>query len=97
MSSGELFVHTDLQSESFIKVEYVKLIQTTGKNNIKIGIHTCILHMHTMHIGRSGRFNAILFRVLRVIACLSVTVPSRHLPKKVHDQKNAAGTLSGTL
>lgn len=42
MSSGELFVHTDLQSESFIKVEYVKLIQTTGKNNIKIGIHTCI-------------------------------------------------------
>lgn len=80
MSSGELFVHTDLQSESFIKVEYVKLIQTTGKNNIKIGIHTCILHMHTMHIGRSGRFNAILFRVLRVIACLSVTDSSKQTP-----------------
>ena len=58
MSSGELFVHT------------VKLIQTTGKNNIKIGIHTCRLHMHTVHIGRGGTFNAILFRVLRVIACL---------------------------
>lgn len=59
MSSGELFVHKDLQSESFSKVEYVKVIQTTEKTNIKI--HTCILHMHTIHSGRGGSFNAILF------------------------------------
>lgn len=59
MSSGELFVHKDLQSKSFSKVEYVKVIQTTEKTNIKI--HTCILHMHTIHSGRGGNFNAILF------------------------------------
>lgn len=81
MSSDELFVHTDLKSESFSKVEYVKLIQTTEKTNIKI--HTCILHMHIIHRGRGGSFNAILF-----------TIESDGLP--VTDSSKAHTYLEGT-
>ena len=81
MSSGELFVHTDLKSESFSKVEYVKLIQTTEKTNIKI--HTCILHMRTIHSGRGGSSNAILF-----------TIESDSLP--VTDSSKAHSYLEGT-
>lgn len=80
MSSGELFVHTDLQSESLSKVEYVKLIQTTEKTNIKI--HTCILHMHTIHSGRGDSFDAILF-----------TIESDSLP--VTDSSQADTSLEG--